>query len=247
MKNSVQVIAINETFIVKGLIMRIQELGVDAFYTSDRVEDIKIHQGDANLFVYYLDEINPRCLTYLKDLCLETHRYMMVIGNPVEYEESLKYFPESNVQEFFDRPLKMEDFIDSINNFFKDEMVEARKKSILIIDDDVSYMRTIRTWLMDSYRVSMANSGVQAITWLAKNTADLILLDYEMPVTSGPKVLEMLRSDMSMKDIPVMFLTSKGDKASIVRVLALKPADYILKTIDRSTLHAKLDAFFINV
>ena len=65
-----------------------------------------------------------------------------------------------------------------------------------------------------------------------------------MPVTPGPKVLEMFKSDMSIKDIPVMFLTAKGDKASIVRVLALKPADYILKTVDRNSLHLKIDNYF---
>ena len=68
-----------------------------------------------------------------------------------------------------------------------------------------------------------------------------------MPVTNGPKVLEMFKSDMSTKDVPVMFLTSKQDKASIVRVLALKPADYILKNIDRVSLHQKLDQFFLNL
>lgn len=246
MTNNVQVISAQETFIVKGLLHKLQEIGVNAYYTCDKVEEIERKQQSTNLFVYYLDEIVPKTLIYLKDLCLETHRYMMVIGNPVEYEESLKYFPESNVQEFFDRPLQMDAFTNSVKQFFADEMMEAHKKSILIIDDDVSYMRTIRSWLMDNYRVSMANSGIQAITWLAKNKADLILLDYEMPVTSGPKVLEMFRSDMSIRDIPVMFLTSKGDKASIVRVLALKPADYILKTVDRTTLHAKIDAYFMN-
>ena len=35
-------------------------------------------------------------------------------------------------------------------------------------------------------------SGMEAITWLAGNTADLILLDYEMPITTGPQVLQMI-------------------------------------------------------
>ena len=247
MSNNVQVISSTETFMVKGLLMKLKGMGVNAYFSSDKVEDIKKSQEGTALFVYYLDEIVPNTLIYLKDLCLETQRMVMMIGNPVEYEEALKYLPESHVQEFFDRPLNMEAFMASVKAFFTDEMMEARKKSILIVDDDVAYMRTIRTWLMDTYRVSMANSGIQAITWLAKNKADLILLDYEMPVTSGPKVLEMFKSDMSIKDIPVMFLTSKGDKASIVRVLALKPADYILKTIDKTTLHNKLDTFFMNI
>ena len=91
----------------------------------------------------------------------------------------------------------------------------------------------------------MANSGLQAIKWLGKNKADLILLDYEMPITDGPQVLEMLRSDEDTKYIPVMFLTGKGDKESVMSVLSLKPQGYFLKTIDKIELLEKLKEFFI--
>ena len=247
MANNVQIISTNETFMVKGLIMKLKDAKINAYFSNDKVQEIKKFQDETNLFVYYLDEIFPETLIYLKDLCLESNKKVMMIGNPVEYEECLKYLPETSVQQFFSRPLDMEKFLEAVKTYFTNEQMEARKKSILIVDDDVSYMRTIRTWLTDSYRVSMANSGIQAITWLAKNKADLILLDYEMPVTSGPQVLEMFKSDASIKDIPVMFLTAKGDKPSIMRVLSLKPADYILKTVDKNTLHAKIDTFFINM
>lgn len=112
------------------------------------------------------------------------------------------------------------------------------------MDDDASYLTMIYDWLKDSYHVSLVNSGMQAITWLAKNHADLILLDYEMPVTSGPKVLEMIKSEPQTSSIPVMFLTGKNDRASIMKVLELKPADYLLKTIDRAGLREKLERFF---
>ena len=71
----------------------------------------------------------------------------------------------------------------------------------------------VRDWLKGTYKVSMANSGLQAIKWLGKNKADLILLDYEMPVTSGPEVLKMLRSDEDTKHIPVFFLMKCFNRA----------------------------------
>ena len=85
---------------------------------------------------------------------------------------------------------------------------------------------------------------MQAITFLANNRPDLILLDYAMPVTSGPQVLEMIRSETSTKDIPVFFLTGKDDSESVSRVLELGPNGYILKNITRSELHERLDEFF---
>ena len=91
----------------------------------------------------------------------------------------------------------------------------------------------------------MANSGLQAIKWLGKNKVDLILLDHEMPVTSGPQVLEMLRSDSETASIPVMFLTGKSDKESVMAVVALRPEGYFLKSIRREELLEKLQEYFV--
>ena len=66
----------------------------------------------------------------------------------------------------------------------------------------------------------------------------------EMPITSGPQVLEMIRSEASTAGIPVMFLTGKNDKQSIMKVLELKPVDYLLKTIDKQSLRDKLEVYF---
>jgi CheY-like chemotaxis protein len=66
-----------------------------------------------------------------------------------------------------------------------------------------------------------------------------------MPVTSGPQVLEMLRSDDETKNIPVMFLTGKSDKESVMKVVALKPEGYFLKSIQREELLEKLHEFFV--
>ena len=90
----------------------------------------------------------------------------------------------------------------------------------------------------------MANSGMNAITFLANNKVDLILLDYEMPVVSGAKVLEMIRSEIATEDIPVMFLTSKSDKDSVMQVLALKPEKYLLKTMPPEDWLSNIRAFF---
>ncbi len=78
------------------------------------------------------------------------------------------------------------------------------------------------------------------------NKADLILLDYEMPVTSGPQVLEMLRNDEDTKDIPVIFLTGKDDRESVMSVLSLKPEGYILKTSGKEEIVNTVRKFFMD-
>ena len=156
----------------------------------------------------------------------------------------LQAVPDARISQWVERPLDMDAFVKLMKKLIKVRETRASGKSILIVDDDPTYLKLIKEWLKVNYRVSMANSGMQAITWLAKNRADLILLDYEMPITSGPQVLEMIKSDAATSDIPVIFLTGKGDKESIMKVLSLKPAGYLLKSIDRNGLRENLANHF---
>lgn len=249
MNDNVLIISSSETFLVKGIQMKLSTIGLDSTYCTTRIKQLTTMVEKADYFIFYTDDTIKELtdvLVFINDICTEQDKKLIVIGSRLEYEVIVQHVKSNNILEWFERPLDMNMFVEKMQDFLDDAAVEARKKSILIVDDDVTYMRMIAGWLKDSYRVSMANSGVQAITWLAKNEADLILLDYEMPITPGPKVMEMLKTEANTSTIPVMFLTGKGDRNSIVKVLSLKPADYLLKTIDRKTLHEKLDAFFLN-
>ena len=103
------------------------------------------------------------------------------------------------------------------------------KKKILVIDDDPLMLRTIRGWLSEDYNVSVVPSGQTAFAFLQKFTPDLILLDFEMPVMSGPQLLEKLRADPEKSKIPVMFLTGKDDKEGLEKINSLNTKGVILK------------------
>ena len=138
----------------------------------------------------------------------------------------------------------MNAFLNYVRVYFDKGDETPEKKTILIVDDDMTYMRLIYDWLKDEYNVGMANSGVQAISWLVKNRADLVLMDYEMPVVSGTQVFEMLKTDAVTGNIPVMFLTGKNDMDVVMEVIDLKPVDYMLKTISKQGLLGKIRGFF---
>ena len=245
----VLIVASAEGFIVKGLETKLQNIGVESVYSSPRMKDLEDKLSETNLVILYTDEKVAEYapgLVYIKDRCAELDEQVIVIGARSEFESVKGYIPDSCVYRFYERPLDMETLLNDIEMYLEREAQYERRKSILIVDDDVSYMSMIMEWLKDKYRVSMANSGMQAITWLAQNHADLILLDYEMPVTSGPQVLEMIRSDVSTADLPVMFLTGKGDKESIMKVLALKPVGYQLKTITKDQLRKNIADYFLS-
>ena len=85
---------------------------------------------------------------------------------------------------------------------------------------------------------------MNAITFLGKKHVDLILLDYEMPVASGLQVFEMLKAEPATASIPVIFLTAKDDRETVMKVLAAKPEKYLLKTMDPEELVESVNNFF---
>ena len=183
-------------------------------------------------------------LVYLKDMANDLDRSLILIGEAAQYDIVCKTIPETLILEWFKRPLAMDELIKCVHKYLEENTGEKRKKTILIVDDDITYMRTVYEWLKEKYHVGMAGNGVQAISYLAKNKADLVLLDYEMPIANGPQVLAMLKNDSETGQIPVMFLTGHGDKESVLSVVGLSPVDYLLKTIDKNGLLKKLDDYF---
>ena len=79
---------------------------------------------------------------------------------------------------------------------------------------------------------------------MANHRPDLILLDYDMPITTGPQVMEMIRSEQNYRDIPIIFLTGKSDRESIMKVMRLKPQGYFLKTMPRDEIVRSIDNYF---
>ena len=116
----------------------------------------------------------------------------------------------------------------------------ANRKHILIVDDDVNMLKTLRYYLQDAYKVTVINSGKVAIEFLLKYTPDLILLDYMMPMYNGAAVMKIIKSREATRDIPVFFLTGQTDKTTVMECLSLKPAGYIVKPVARDALLAKM-------
>lgn len=199
------------------------------------------------IFILYLqDEENtmPDVLGYLRDLIEEKGIRFFVIGTQDELEAVMGTFPKHLITQTFTRPLNLGDLSKAVVKE-ADALAKLEEfKSILIVDDDPTALRTMKNLLSTKYKIFVANSGLNAITILAKNQVDLILLDFEMPVVNGPKVLEMLRADPAASAIPVMFLTAKGDKESIMEVVRLKPEKYLLKTMLPKEIMDSIDEFF---
>lgn len=117
------------------------------------------------------------------------------------------------------------------------------RKHILVVDDDSRMLKIIKRHLADKYDVATALNGRIAFKFLENKRTDLILLDYEMPLESGPDVLKKLRDNPTTQNIPVIFLTGISERDKIEKALALKPQGYLLKPIDHIKLLSTISKF----
>lgn len=118
--------------------------------------------------------------------------------------------------------------------------VEKRKNHILIVDDDSRVLRLLKSYLSGRYELATAINGKVAMKFLETKETDMVLLDYEMPTENGAAVLEKIRANEKLKDLPVVFLTGVTDKNKIREVLALKPQGYLLKPVDMEKLSSTI-------
>ena len=104
----------------------------------------------------------------------------------------------------------------------------------MIVDDDERNRYALSSYLdMLEMKVITANDGESALNILRSGkTIDLILLDIMMPVMDGYEMLRLLRSDASLKEIPVIAVTARAMKGDDLKCLEAGATDYIAKPID---------------
>jgi two-component system, chemotaxis family, chemotaxis protein CheY len=121
----------------------------------------------------------------------------------------------------------------------RDQPLDKMKK-ILVVDDSQTMRRMVIASLVDLKNISIdeARDGLEAIEHLAISTADLIILDLNMPDMHGLDVLQFVRSHQNYRSIPIIVLTTRGDTESRSAALAAGASLYITKPFEPGTLAA---------
>ncbi len=120
-----------------------------------------------------------------------------------------------------------------MNNYNK---INPDVATVLVVDDNVILLRTVKEMLDSNYNVSIATSGEQAFKSISRRKPDVILLDYEMPEMNGEDVIKQLREDEATADIPVLFLTSSANREVVKKLIMLNPNGYMLKPPNKQTM-----------
>lgn len=117
------------------------------------------------------------------------------------------------------------------------------KFNILIVEDDDAIRTMLKLVLQQSdFEVNTANDVKEAQIAIEEAEPDLILLDWMLPGITGVEWARRLKKDESLKDIPIILLTAKGEEEDKVRGLEIGADDYMTKPFSPKELVARIRA-----
>lgn len=111
---------------------------------------------------------------------------------------------------------------------------------ILIVDDDPGMVQALARVIRPLGRLRFATQGLDALRLMAESPPDLVLLDAQMPGMSGFEVLEAIKGDPTLADIPVIFVTSHAEATFEQTGLEKGAADFIAKPIHPAIVQARV-------
>jgi two-component system chemotaxis response regulator CheY len=120
-----------------------------------------------------------------------------------------------------------------------------KKRTILVVDDELSIRMLLENFLSDGYTVIARENGFEALTWLQEgNHADLLLVDIDMPMLNGYEFTESIRKINGMMYVPVIMLSAKQKSSDRIRSYSAGADDYIQKPFNPEELMVRIQAVF---
>ncbi len=240
MINELYIIGDQSRMVVKNLILQLVRTDCRINVYPPIVESIdKLPATSINLLVLLSDNIEFLLVQKIADYQSRYNYNICFIGRipnlSLEDDQFFKKIPSIRLENYTVDVAKLLELM---------EKVSCSKKRILVVDDEPIILRSIKIWLGDDYDLYLVNSGEMALQLLDMHPIDLVLLDYKMPTMDGPKVLENIRKDERLKNLPVIFLTANNDRQSVINAMQLKPDGYILKSKTPEEIKEAVSDFF---
>jgi len=121
-------------------------------------------------------------------------------------------------------------------------MAEVPGRLLIVDDNKVNRLLLARTIELQGHRTVAAENGRVALELLHREAFDLLLLDIEMPEMDGFQVLEQLKADLKLRDLPVIVTSSVEGVQNVVRCIELGAEDYLPKPVNPVLLKARIQA-----
>ncbi|MDR1576586.1 MAG: response regulator [Treponema sp.] len=114
-------------------------------------------------------------------------------------------------------------------------------KKLLVVDDNVSFLRQICVLLEGQYEFFPAKSGAMALKIGAQEKPDLILLDVEMPEMDGFETMAGFKKEAWFGHTPVIFISGNQDEATKAKAFESGAADFITKPLEKEMLLKRIE------
>ena len=121
-------------------------------------------------------------------------------------------------------------------------MIDNKGRLLVVDDNRMNRLKLSGILKQQGHTVVTAENGRLALETIHSNSFDVILLDIIMPEMDGYEVLERLKKDGSLRDIPVIVVSALDELDRIVRGINMCADDYLLKRLYRFLLKARIDA-----
>lgn len=249
MKDTIVFIYDEAGFMVQTIVHSIEEAGMEVIDINADITEIEKNQYASDIIVYYLGNVETgsrRVLKCLNGMCREYRKTLCIIGESNSLRKAQEFCDPGIITKSYKRPIDVRKLISDLKVMLNTRVEYARRKSILLVDDDIDFLQIAYTWFDGVYEVDFVSSAKEAIKYLSEKKTDLILLDHDMPKMSGYEFLSEIRKSWKTADIPVIFLTGKDDKESVMQILEKKPDGYLLKSTPKDQLLESIDDFFAN-
>jgi len=117
------------------------------------------------------------------------------------------------------------------------------RPKVLIAEDEETIVESL-SFLMEKegYDVSVATDGRTAISMIARDIPDMVLLDVMMPVCDGFEVVRAVRSDSNTRQVPIMMLTAKTREVDRRKGLELGVDDFVTKPFSTRDVVSRVKA-----
>ncbi|MGI6208747.1 MAG: response regulator [Anaerolineae bacterium] len=116
-------------------------------------------------------------------------------------------------------------------------------QQILVVDDDREILRVLQAYLeREGFRVLTASGGEAALHAIRRERPDLILLDLMLPDRDGWDLTRLVRTDPSLRHIPIIMLTARTEEADRIVGLELGADDYVTKPFSPREVVARVRA-----
>jgi len=118
-----------------------------------------------------------------------------------------------------------------------------QKPRILIVDDEPFNLNFLEQELEDlNFETVTAINGQDALDKINSQSPDLVLLDIMMPILDGFAVLERVKADPAIRDIPIIVISANNDLKSVVKGIQLGADDYLPKPFESTLLQARIQS-----